>query len=106
MGVLKGVPSILSPDLLYALARMGHGDEIVLADVNFPVSSVCSHGPTEAAVMDLVEADRQRGLNVPVWSTYSHVLLQVGQVQGPLEQVERFAFYQRAKAAFAVVATG
>ena len=36
MGVLKGVPRILSPDLLRTLAAMGHGDEIVFADANFP----------------------------------------------------------------------
>ena len=36
MGRLKGIPKILSPDLLHALASMGHGDEIVLADANFP----------------------------------------------------------------------
>ena len=36
MGLLKGIPSNLSPELLYALAKMGHGDEIVLGDANFP----------------------------------------------------------------------
>ena len=36
MGRLKGVPSVLSPDLLHTLALMGHGDEIVFADANFP----------------------------------------------------------------------
>ena len=40
--VLKGIPSILSPELLHALASMGHGDKIVLADANFPSSSICS----------------------------------------------------------------
>ena len=40
--VLKGVPSILSPDLLHALASMGHGDKIVLADANFPSASICT----------------------------------------------------------------
>ncbi|XP_071071706.1 fucose mutarotase isoform X2 [Dasypus novemcinctus] len=47
MVALKGVPALLSPELLYALARMGHGDEIVLADANFPTSSVCRDGPVE-----------------------------------------------------------
>ncbi|KAG7249405.1 hypothetical protein CRUP_013847 [Coryphaenoides rupestris] len=131
MVVLKGIPSILSPELLYTLAQMGHGDELVLADANFPVSSICGHGPKEiradgldiprlleailklfpldtyvpspAAVMDLVQADQ--GLQVPIWNSYSHLLDQVGQMQNPLEKVERFAFYERAKKAFAVVAT-
>ena len=38
MGRLKGVPKILSPDLLHAIASMGHGDEILLADANFPAA--------------------------------------------------------------------
>ena len=42
MGLLKGIPRILSPDLLYTLSSMGHGDEIVLADANFPASSCSS----------------------------------------------------------------
>ncbi|KAF3708282.1 Fucose mutarotase [Channa argus] len=133
MVVLKGVPSVLSPELLYVLAKMGHGDELVLADANFPSSSICACGPKEiradglgipklldailkllpldtyvpspAAVMDLVDSDKQRGLTVPVWDTYTQLLDHVG-TQTPLEKVERFAFYERAKKAYAVVATG
>ncbi|XP_024153432.1 fucose mutarotase [Oryzias melastigma] len=133
MVVLKGIPSVLSPDLLYVLAKMGHGDELVLADVNFPASSVCACGPKEiradglripqlleailkllpldtyvpcpAAVMDLVDTDKQKGLSVTVWETYSHLLSQAGS-ESPLEKVERFAFYERAKKSYAVVATG
>ncbi|KAM9803885.1 fucose mutarotase [Neosynchiropus ocellatus] len=133
MVVLKGIPSILSPELLYALAKMGHGDEIVLADANFPTSSVCSCGPKEiradglripqllpailhllpldtyvtapAAVMDLVDSDKAGGLYVSVWSDYEACLSRAG-IQAPLEKMERFAFYERAKKAYAVVATG
>ncbi|XP_022080571.1 fucose mutarotase-like isoform X2 [Acanthaster planci] len=47
MVVLKGIPRILSPELLHVLAQMGHGDEIVLADANFPSSSICGAGPKE-----------------------------------------------------------
>ncbi|XP_058507910.1 fucose mutarotase [Solea solea] len=133
MVVLKGIPSVLSPELLYALAKMGHGDELVLADANFPTSSICACGPQEiradgldipqlleailkllpldtyvpspAAVMDLVDMDKQRHLSVPVWDIYTNYLSQAGS-QAPLEMVERFTFYERAKKAFAVVATG
>ncbi|XP_007897148.1 fucose mutarotase [Callorhinchus milii] len=133
MVTLKGIPSIISPDLLYVLAKMGHGDEIVLADGNFPTSSVCRSGPTEvradgmgipellqailklfpldtyiihpAAVMDLVDQDKEKGLKTPVWEKYLELLSDVG-CEKPLEKVERFAFYARAKEAFAVVATG
>lgn len=124
---------MLSPELLYALAKMGHGDELVLADANFPVSSVCKSGPMEiradglrisqllegilklfpldtyvvqpATVMDLVESDQQRGLKVPVWDQFAALLKKAGS-HGNLEKVERFAFYERSKKAFAVVATG
>ncbi|XP_070833797.1 fucose mutarotase [Chaetodon trifascialis] len=130
MVVLKGIPSVLSPELLYALAKMGHGDELVLADANFPASSICACGPTEiradglgipqlleailkllpldtspAAVMDLVDSDKLRCLAVPVWDTYTQLLGEAGS-KSPLEKVERFAFYERAKKAYAVVATG
>ncbi|KAG9341120.1 hypothetical protein JZ751_019874 [Albula glossodonta] len=133
MVTLKGIPSIISPELLYMLAKMGHGDELVLADANFPAASVCRCGPTEvradgqcipellqailklfpldtyvdkpAAVMDLVESDKESGLAVPVWETYSRLLKEAGSDK-PLEKVERFTFYERAKKAFAVVATG
>lgn len=131
--MLRGIPSVLSPELLYALAKMGHGDELVLADANFPASSICACGPKEiradglgiprlleavlkllpldtyvpspAAVMDLVDSDKQRCLAVPVWGTYEQLLRQAGS-QVSLEKVERFAFYERAKKAYAVVATG
>ncbi|KAI1894285.1 hypothetical protein AGOR_G00114250 [Albula goreensis] len=58
-----------------------------------------------AAVMDLVESDKESGLAVPVWETYSRLLKEAGSDK-PLEKVERFAFYERAKKAFAVMATG
>ncbi|XP_049927754.1 fucose mutarotase [Epinephelus moara] len=133
MVVLRGIPSVISPELLYALAKMGHGDELVLADANFPASSICACGPKEiradglgipqlleailkllpldtyvpspAAVMDLVDSDKWRCLPVPVWDTYTQLLGQAGS-QAPLEKVERFDFYERAKKAYAVVATG
>ncbi|XP_041922282.1 fucose mutarotase isoform X1 [Alosa alosa] len=106
MVVLKGIPSLLSPELLYALAKMGHGDELVLADANFPVSSVCKCGPIEiradglqipalleailklfpldtyvrspAAVMDLVDSDKELGVETPVWTTYIQMIKQAG----------------------------
>jgi L-fucose mutarotase len=45
MTILRGIPRILPPQLLFNLARMGHGDTIVLADANFPAASVASHTP-------------------------------------------------------------
>ncbi|XP_004625610.2 fucose mutarotase [Octodon degus] len=133
MVVLKGVPELLSPELLYTLARMGHGDEIVLADANFPTSSICRCGPEEiradglripqllqavlqllpldtyvespATVMELVPDDKEKGLETPVWKHYEMLLLHAG-CKSALAKMERFEFYERAKKAFAVVATG
>ncbi|XP_041522373.1 fucose mutarotase isoform X3 [Microtus oregoni] len=133
MVVLKGIPKVLSPELLFALARMGHGDEIVLADANFPTSSICQCGPIEiradglaipqlleavlkllpldtyvespAAVMELVPSDKERGLQTPIWNLYESLLLTAG-CKKALMKIERFEFYERAKKAFAVVATG
>ncbi|KAM6956163.1 fucose mutarotase [Aplochiton taeniatus] len=110
MVVLKGIPFILSPELLYALAKMGHGDEIGLRipdllEAILKLLPLDGYVPSPAAVMQLVNSDMKRGLAVPVWSTYAHLLDQAG-VQSPLEVVERFAFYDRAKKAFAIVATG
>ncbi|XP_053548144.1 fucose mutarotase [Bombina bombina] len=133
MVVLKGIPSVLSPELLYVLARMGHGDEIVLADANFPACSTHRAGPeliradglgipklleailqlfpldtyvtSAVTVMDLVESDKEKGLKTPVWEEYKQRLTKVGY-NVPLHKVERFAFYEQAKKAFAVVATG
>ncbi|XP_033633322.1 fucose mutarotase-like isoform X1 [Asterias rubens] len=134
MVVLKGIPVILSPELLYALAQMGHGDEIVLADANFPSSSVCAAGPREiradghgipelleailqllpldafvespAMVMELVEKHKEEKLPTPVWDKYQCLLDASEEQKVSIEKIERFAFYERAKKAFAVVATG
>ncbi|XP_064630297.1 fucose mutarotase-like [Lineus longissimus] len=57
---LRGIPNILSPDLLHVLAAMGHGDEIVLADAHFPSSSLCRSGTGRGARE--VRAD---GHNIP-----------------------------------------
>nr|KAF6303781.1 fucose mutarotase [Myotis myotis] len=100
MVVLKGIPALLSPELLYALARMGHGDTIVLADMNFPTSSICKCGPEE------IRAD---GLGIPQLLEAVLKLLPLDtyvESPSPLEKIERFEFYQQAKKAFAIVATG
>ncbi|KAM9669777.1 fucose mutarotase-like [Dama dama] len=133
MVVLKGIPALLSPELLFTLARMGHRDEIVLAHMNFPSSSMCRGSPEEiradglgipqlleavlqllpldtyvqspAMVMELMPSDWKRGLLTPVWTSYQSILSRAGY-EGSLGMVERFAFYEWAKKAFAVVATG
>jgi L-fucose mutarotase len=58
--MLKNIPKILTPDALKALAEMGHGDELVIADGNFPASSICRRvgGPV------MLRADGHGGLDI------------------------------------------
>lgn len=124
--MLKGIPSILSPDLLKILMEMGHGDELVIGDGNFPAASMAQrlvrldgHGVPEIldAILALYPLDTYVDAPValmatikgdptpPIWETYDTIIMK--HQQGVhVEQVERFAFYDRAKSAYAVVATG
>ncbi|KAI2557729.1 fucose mutarotase, partial [Homo sapiens] len=106
----KGVPALLSPELLYALARMGHGDEIGLGipqllEAVLKLLPLDTYVESPAAVMELVPSDKERGLQTPVWTEYESILRRAGCVRA-LAKIERFEFYERAKKAFAVVATG
>lgn len=131
---LKGIPNEISPDLLKVLATMGHGDEIILSDTHFPTSSICKCGPIEiradglgatellnavmklfpldqyeeypVARMDLVQSDKEKGLKTPIWDSYQQILNDAEKTEVKIERVERFAFYERAKKAFAIVHTG
>ncbi|XP_039108346.1 fucose mutarotase isoform X2 [Hyaena hyaena] len=114
MVVLKGVPALLSPELLYALARMGHGDEIgvarrrsalTLLEAVLKLLPLDTYVESPAAVMDLVPSDKTKGLQTPVWRSYQSILSGAG-CMNTLAKIERFEFYERAKKAFAVVATG
>jgi L-fucose mutarotase len=128
MAMLKGIPGILSPDLLKILMEMGHGDEIVLADGNFPAAAYAQrlvrcdgHGVPElldailelfpldtyvekpVVLMELVPGDNTKPV---IWDEYRNI---VGKYEPDLtdfEHMERFAFYERAKKAYAIVATG
>lgn len=126
--MLKGIPSLLSPELLKILMEMGHGDEIVIADGNFPSSAIAQrlvrldgHGVTEIldAVMKFFPLDtyveNPVGLMavVPgddvkptIWDEYKSVINKYEPQNCKIEFVERFEFYERAKQAYAVIATG
>jgi len=126
--MLKNIPGILSPDLLKVLMEMGHGDEIVLADGNFPASSIAQrlvrldgHGVPEIleAVLRLFPLDTYVEMPVSlmavtpgdktqpkIWEQYRKIILQSKEPFKEFEYVERFAFYERARKAYAVVATG
>lgn len=128
--MLKNIPSILSPELLKILMEMGHGDEIVIADGNFPGAAnakrlvrLDGHGtpevldavlkllpldpyvPQPVALMQVVKGDPI----VPViWDKYKTIVEKHENkaADAGFDMVERFAFYERAKEAFAVVMTG
>ena len=129
--MLKGISPMLSPELLKALAQMGHGDELVIADGNFPCHSygknaivirADGHGVPEIldAIMQLLPLDtyveKPVGLmeivkgdtcpTPPIWEEYEKVLNKYEPEHHDIEYIERFAFYERAKDAYLIIATG
>ena len=125
--MLKNIPPILSPDLMKTLMEMGHGDDIVLADGNFPAASTAQrlvrcdgHGVPEllevilkffpldtyvdrpVAVMQIVPGDPTEPT---IWEQYEEILKSSDQEHVDLDYLERFRFYERARNAYAVVAT-
>lgn len=129
--MLKGIPKILPPELLKTLCEMGHGDTLVIADGNFPAASMGKdakvirmdgHGVPEildavlrlfpldtyvekpVSLMAVVPGDT---VETPIWDTY-FALLQTHDARGAqtVNYAERFDFYERAKQAYAIIATG
>ena len=129
--MLKGISPVISPDLLKALAEMGHGDELVIADGNFPCHSVGKnaiviradgHGVPEIldAVLNLIPLDTYTQKPVAlmevvkgdtcgtpeIWNTYEEILNKYEPDHHDIDYTERFAFYERAKGAYLIIATG
>lgn len=126
--MLKGIPSILTPELLKVLMEMGHSDELVLADGNYPrlghperVIRCDGHGIPEildaimrffpldtyvefpTALMAVTPGDPY----VPeIWDEYRRIIGRYEPAGAREEAIDRFAFYQRAAKAYAVVTTG
>lgn len=125
--MLKGIPPIISPELMKVLMEMGHGDEIVLADGNFPAASHSSillnghgHGvlvfltailelfPLDTYVtypvmlMDPVEGDEKEP---EIWKEYEAIVNNSSDRPVQIEKMDRMAFYERSKAAYAIIAT-
>ena len=119
--MLKGIPAIISPELLKILMEMGHGDEIVFADGNFPAVSMAkrlvrmdghnipdileavlplfpldTYVEKPVALMAVVPGDDYKPV---IQDTYRNI------TKAGVEQMERFAFYERTKQAYAIVAT-
>lgn len=129
--MLKGISPLIPPELLKILCEMGHGDEIVIADGNFPAESVGKnakvirmdgHNVPEIlkAVLELVPLDqyverpvslmdRVPGDNadISVWKEYERILIAAeGKGMESVNLLERFEFYRQAEHAYAIIATG
>lgn len=129
--MLKGIPKILSPELLKVLCEMGHGDRIVIGDGNFPAETMGKnsivirmdgHGACDVleailkvfpldtyvekpvSLMEVVPGDK---VETPIWNEYEKLVAKEdARGAQAIGHIERFAFYEEAKKAYAVIATG
>ncbi len=129
--MLKNIPAILSPELLKVLCEMGHSDRIVIADGNFPCESMGKnakviradgHGVPELldAILQLFPLDTyvEHPVNLmqvmpgdtaktPIWEEYKKIVAKYdSRGENAFGEIERFAFYEEAKTAYAIIATG
>lgn len=127
--MLKGIPNLLSPELLKILMEMGHGDRIVIGDGNFPHASIAKdsilvrmdgHGvcdildailtlmpldtyvDTPVSLMEVVPGDN---VETPIWDEYAKIV-EKHQPGTKIGHIERFQFYEEARRCYAVVASG
>jgi L-fucose mutarotase len=125
--MLKGIPNVISPELLKILMEMGHGDELVIADGNFPAASMAqrlvradglggaamldavlqlmpldTYVPAPVALMAVVAGDT---IQPVIWDEYRKIITRHETSFTDFDMVERYAFYERAKKAYAVLAT-
>ena len=127
--MLKGIDPVLNADVLYALRAMGHGDDLIIADTNFPsdsvaretvlgevlridrpaaevVRAVLSLYPIDTFVDDAAARIEVVGEPNTILPVMQEVQAEVSAADGPtMIGIERFAFYDRAKQAYAVIQT-
>lgn len=126
--MLKGIPSIIPPELLKILMEMGHGDELVISDGNFPAANYAQrlvrcdghnipdlldaimklfpldpYVDAPVTLMQVVPGDK---VETPIWDVYKDIIKKYEPVTNKVSNVERFAFYEQAKKSYAIVATG
>jgi L-fucose mutarotase len=126
--MLKGIPPLISPELIKILMEMGHGDELVIADGNFPAASMAQrlvradghaipvlldaifqvfpldqYVEKPVALMSVMPGDSYKPV---IWDEYKTIITKHEPAFTQFEYMERFAFYERAKKAFAVIASG
>lgn len=126
--MLKGISPILPPELLKIMMEMGHGDTLVIGDGNFPAAACAkrlvrcdghSVVPVLDAVLKLFPLDttdskpvrvmQVQDENAPqpaIWAEFRRVISDFEPEKTELTEIERFAFYEEAKKAYAIVATG
>ena len=129
--MLKGINALLNADVLYTLRAMGHGDDLIIADTNFPSDSVAretvlgellridasaaevvrailSVYPIDSFVNDAAGRMEVVGEPKTILPVMKEVQTEVSAVGGPnpMMSIERYAFYERAKDAYAVIQTG
>jgi len=127
--MLRNIPTIISPILLKVLSEMGHGDQITIADANFPAESIGKdsivirmdgHGVPEIleAILTFFPLDtyddhsiqlmeKVAGDLTPVliWDDYKKIIHKYNNHENIIQFVERFSFYEKAKKSYAIVAT-
>ena len=125
--MLKGIPDVISPELILALMRMGHGDEIVIFDGNYPahtysqkviradghdvctiLKAITQFFPLDCFCKDNAVIMKVASPNAPkpeIWDEFKKILSNAGNKKVRLTSLERFDFYKRAKEAYCVVAT-
>ena len=131
--MLKNISPLLNADVLYALKAMGHGDYLILSDLNFPADSIArqtvlgkllrmentTSAEAAAAILSLMPldtfidnaAERMEIVGAPdeLPDVQQEVQAAVDKAEGkhwPLKSIERFAFYEKAKKAYCVIQTG
>lgn len=130
--MLKSLDPLLNADVLYALRSMGHGDELIICDTNFPADSVAhetvlgqllridaSAARVAKAVLSVMPldsfvdkpAERMEIVGKPkeVPPVQAEVQAEIDKAEGrswPMGSIERFAFYEKAKKAYCVIQTG
>ena len=132
--MLKNIPAILSPELLKVLAEMGHSDRICIGDGNFPGAAMAKakgaiflradgHGVPELldAILQVIPADTyvekpitlmekmecDKDLEIPIWDTYKQIVAKYdARGEAAVGNIDRFDFYEEAKTAYAIIATG
>jgi L-fucose mutarotase len=125
--MLKGIPVLISPEMIKILMEMGHGDELVIADGNFPAASIAQrlvrsdgldipllldailtvfpldqYVERPVALMEVVPGDPYQPV---IWEEYRSIIKKSEATFTDFEYVERFAFYERSKKAYAVLAS-